>query len=122
VNEVIAIIRPDRWSATELSLQGLNLPPPTHHRVLGRGREQGLRYLSRQGAVPGTEVKYLPKRMVSWLVEEEQLTPLIGAIIEANRTGQMGDGKIFVLPVEVSTSISSDQHEIEELEPEPIAL
>jgi len=38
--------------------------------------------------------------MISWIVEETHVEPLVQAIIEANQTGQLGDGKIFVLPVE----------------------
>ena len=111
LKEVIAIIRPQRWSHTQLLVQQLHLPAATgaaqagipaftQARVLGRGRARGLRYLPRAGAANGTGVRYLPKRMISWIVEETHVEPLVQAIIEANQTGQLGDGKIFVLPVE----------------------
>ncbi len=114
MNEVIAIIRPDRWQATQSRLEGLGPPECTQHRVLGRGRERGLRYLSRQGAAEGTGVRFFPKRMLSWIVADSQVELLIEAIIDANRTGGLGDGKIFVLPVEGSIPISSDEGEVEE--------
>ena len=113
MKEVIAIIRPERWHQTSVRVQGLCLPAPqsgaarqaglsalTHHRVLGRGRERGLRYLPRQHAALGVGVRYLPKRLISWVVEETHVEPLVRAIIDVNRTGRVGDGKIFVLPVE----------------------
>lgn len=97
--EVVAVIRPQRWNETRRRVEQLQLQAFTQQRVLGRGRERGLRYLPRRGAVSETGVRYLPKRMVSWIVEETQVESLIQAILEVNRTGQLGDGKIFVLPV-----------------------
>lgn len=116
MNEVMAIIRPDRWRATQSRIEALGLPECIQHRVLGRGRERGLRYLSRQGAAAGTGVQFFPKRMLWWSVEESQVEPLIEAIIDVNRTGGLGDGKIFVLAVEESIPISPEEVEVEELE------
>ena len=119
LKEIVAIIRPQRWSHTKLLIQRLRLPAApdaaqaglqafTHTRVLGRGRERGLRYLPRKGAASGMGVRYLPKRMISWIVEEAQVEPLVQAIIEANQTGQLGDGKIFVLPIEQAVRIRTE--------------
>lgn len=108
LKEVVAIIRPQRWVQTKLRIQRLRLHAFTHTRVLGRGRERGLRYLPRKGAASGMGVRYLPKRMISWIVEEAHVEPLVRAIIEANQTGQLGDGKIFVLPVEQAVRIRTE--------------
>ena len=118
LKEVVAIIRPQRWSHTKLRVQRLRLQAFTHARVLGRGRERGLRYLPRRGAVSGMGVRYLPKRMISWIVEEAHVGPLVQAIIEANQTGQLGDGKIFVLPVEDAVRIRTNAHGVEALRAE----
>ena len=99
LKEVIAIIRPERWAHTKAELRRLRLPAFTQQRVLGRGRTRGLRYLPRQGASLQAGIQYLPKRMVSWIVEDTEVEPLVQAIIDANRTGHIGDGKIFVLPI-----------------------
>jgi len=113
LQEVVAIIRPQRWSQTKLRVQRLRLQAFTETRVLGRGRERGLRYLPRKGAAGGVGVRYLPKRMVSWIVEEAQVDPLVQAIIEVNQTGQLGDGKIFVLPLEEAVRIRTGERAIE---------
>ena len=63
-------------------------------------------------------VRYLPKRMISWIVEEAQVEPLVEAIIEANQTGQLGDGKIFVLPVEEAVRIRTNERGVEALRAE----
>lgn len=119
LKEVVAIIRPQRWSHTKLRVQRLRVQAFTHVRVLGRGRERGLRYLPRKGALSGMGVRYLPKRMISWVVEASQVEPLVQAIIEANRSGQLGDGKVFVLPVEEAVRLRTNEHGVEALRAEP---
>ena len=118
MKEVVAVIRPQRWNLTKLRVQRLRVQAFTQTRVLGRGRERGLRYLPRRGAAHGMGVRYLPKRMISWIVEEAHVEPLIQAIIEANQTGQLGDGKIFVLPVEEAVRIRTNEHGVEALRAE----
>jgi len=109
LKEVIAIIRPERWHHTKSRVQRLRLPAFTQQRVLGRGRERGLRYLPRQGASRQTSIQYLPKRMISWIVEDAQVEPLIQALIETNQTGQLGDGKIFVLPIDEAVRLRTGE-------------
>ena len=118
MKEVVAIIRPERWGQTKLRIQRLRLDAFTQQRVLGRGRERGLRYLPRRGAASGTGVRYLPKRMISWVVEDRQVEPLIHAILEVNRTKQLGDGKIFVLPIEQVVRIRTEDRGCDALRPE----
>ena len=118
LKEVVAIIRPQRWSHTKLLVQRLGVQAFTHIRVLGRGRERGLQYLPRKGAAHGMGVRYLPKRMISWIVEEAQVEPLLEAILEANRTGQLGDGKIFVLPVDNAVRVRTNERGVEALRAE----
>ena len=108
LKEVVAIIRPERWNQTKRRVQRLRLHAFIQQRVLGRGRERGLRYLPRRGAASGTGVRYLPKRMISWIVEARQVEQLVQAILEVNRTGQLGDGKIFVLPIEQAVRIRTE--------------
>lgn len=123
LKEVLAVIRPERYHQTKHRVQQLHVQAFTQQRVLGRGRERGLRYLPRQGAASGTGVRYLPKRMISWIVEASQVEPLIEALIEINRTGQVGDGKIFVLPIEEAVRIRTGERGVEAVQTQqPVAL
>jgi nitrogen regulatory protein PII 2 len=117
LKEVIAIIRPERWIKTKQKLETLGFFAYTQNRVSGRGRQGGLRFLARRGAASGTGFRYLPKRMISWIVPEAQVEMLVQAIMDTNRTGQIGDGKIFVLPLDGIIEIPSDVSRIEALEP-----
>ncbi len=113
--EVIAIIRPARWTATKARVQRMRVFAFTQHRVLGRGSEGGLyqRQAAQEAAVP-----YLPKRLVSWIVEAPLVEPLVQAIIAENHTGQPGDGKIFVLPVEEAVRLRTGERGMDALKPE----
>ncbi len=113
LKEVIAIIRPERWLKTRLKVESLGITAFTHHRVVGRGRQRGLQFLARRGAASGTGFRYLPKRMASWIVPESQVDGLVQAIMEANRTGQIGDGKIFVLPLDGAMQIRAGEPNVE---------
>ena len=100
MKQVIAIIRAEKWSATRAVIDELGIEAVTHHRVLGRGRQRGLRYLRRATESGEGDMPYLPKRMLVCLVPDQTVTELISAIIKLNQTGNVGDGKIFVCPLE----------------------
>ena len=60
--------------------------------------------------------------MISWIVAESQVETLVQAIMEANRTGQIGDGKIFVLPLDGVMQIRTDASGIGAQQAEETAL
>ena len=100
MKEVIAIIRPEKWQATQEAVAALGAEHFSRQRVLGRGRQRGLRYLRPTvGDQPG-EMQFLPKRMAAWLVADQMVEPLVAALIRTNRTGSYGDGKVFVCPID----------------------
>ncbi len=99
IKEVIAIIRPEKLHRTVEALFSAGVVESLiQKRVLGRGRQAGLRYLSRTRE-PGT-MRFLPKQMLWFSVQDWQLELAIKTIISVNRTGVIGDGKIFVCPCE----------------------
>ena len=116
LKEVIAVIRPERWIKTKSKVETLGIMAFTHHRVAGRGRQRGLQFLARRGAATGLGFRYLPKRMVSWIVPESQVESLVQTIMEVNRTGQIGDGKIFVVPLDRAMQIRMDVSSVEALQ------
>src|SRR5262249_36851279 len=109
MKEVVAIIRPESWAKTKSRVEQLGIHALVQHRVVGRGRQRGLHFLARRGAKSGTGFRYLPKRMATWIVPASQVGPLVEAIMEANWTGQIGDGKIFVMPLDGVVRIGSDE-------------
>jgi nitrogen regulatory protein PII len=94
LKEITALIRPEKWPQTYAALIAAGVEDVTQHRVLGRGKQRGLRYLRRTNGEG--DMAYLPKRMVVCVVPDPMLTSVIEAIFMANRTGNVGDGKVFV--------------------------
>jgi len=99
MKEVIAVVRPERCRPTVEALAALGVTEADHQRVLGRGRQRGLRYLRRSAGGAGGDMLFLPKRLIRCAVEDRLVDAVVAAVIGANQTGNVGDGKVFVRPL-----------------------
>ena len=107
MKEIITIIRPKKVSVTKEALVNLGLPSMTAIPVLGRGKQKGIEsevnIEYRAGILDQNKsggMKYIPKRYLSIVVNDEEVDKVIKTILEVNQTGQIGDGKVFICPVE----------------------
>jgi nitrogen regulatory protein PII 2 len=116
MKEIIAIIRPKQVAKTKDALVALGFPSLTAEPVLGRGKQHGILgelnveiRLDRleQGASGG--MKYIPKRQLSVIVDDADVSDIVNAIIAVNQTSQIGDGRIFVLPVEEALRVRTGE-------------
>jgi nitrogen regulatory protein PII 2 len=105
LKEIVAIIRPNKINATKKALDVLGFPGMTACKVVGRGKQKGI--LGEVAFTVSPELqnqeggmKYVPKRMLSLVVDDQDVSLVVAAIIKINRTGQIGDGRIFICPVE----------------------
>jgi len=103
---VAAIIKPFilddvRSALSEIGVQGL-----TVYEVKGFGRQKGHTELYR-----GAEyvVDYIPKVKIEIAIDDDQLDQVVDAIIESARTGKIGDGKIFVTPLENAIRVRTSE-------------
>ena len=71
----------------------------SHLRVMGRGKQRGLRYMRPVNGSDDGVMQFLPKRMLSWLVPDEMTGGLVRSLIAVNKSENFGDGKVFVCPV-----------------------
>ena len=97
MNKVEAIIRPERLEAVKDELAragfvGLNIVS-----VTGRGVQKGIVHAGRGGQE--YRVDMLPKAKIELVVKESDTDKVVDIVIQAARTGDIGDGKIFVIPV-----------------------
>jgi nitrogen regulatory protein P-II 1 len=92
-----AIVRPTKVDVVKAALVNLNIVGMTISDVRGFGRQKGQVERYR-----GTEIKveFLPKVKIEVVVNDDKLAAALEAIQQAARTGEIGDGKIFVMPVE----------------------
>lgn len=109
MKEIIAVIRPGRAKLTKQKLAEKGFVAYTEERVLGRGKQKGLQYGEGPGSDGGGGISFLPKRMLTLFVGAGDLESVLGVLIEANKTGEMGDGKIFVAPVADVVRIRTDE-------------
>lgn len=107
MKEVVAIIRMNMMNRTKVALAEAGITSLTARKVVGRGKGK-VDYLLLKGAQEGVDEainqlgpgpKLIPKRMLTVVVPDELVDTIVQTIIETNRTGSPGDGKIFVLPV-----------------------
>jgi nitrogen regulatory protein P-II 1 len=97
VKKIEAIIKPFKLDDVREALSEIGIAGMTATEVRGFGRQKGHTELYR-----GAEyvVDFLPKIKIEVVVDADQAERCVEAIISAARTGKIGDGKIFVMPVE----------------------
>lgn len=97
MKKIEAIIKPFKLDDVKDALNTIGIKGMTISEVKGYGRQKGHTEIYR-----GAEyvVDFLPKIKMEIIVEADQVDKVIDTIVDAARTGKIGDGKIFVLPVE----------------------
>lgn len=125
MKEICAIIRRDKLFETKKALDVAGYPSLSIQSVEGRGKQRGdvacsLADMDQDGAAcnslhvklkptPSTYAlehtlpkvaQFVPKRMITAMVPDDALDAVVSAIVEVNRSGQPGDGKVFVCPVD----------------------
>lgn len=110
MKEIIAILRPTRAKATKQKLAEKGFIAYTEERVSGRGKQKGLQYgaANVSGETDGG-ISFLPKRMLTLFVNDEDVENAVAVLLEANKTGEIGDGKIFIVPAEDVVRIRTDE-------------
>jgi nitrogen regulatory protein P-II 1 len=106
VKKVEAIIKPFKLDEVKEALQEVGIQGLSVLEAKGFGRQKGHTELYR-----GAEyvVDFLPKVKIEVVVADDQLDAVIEAIISAAKTGKIGDGKIFVSPVEQAIRIRTSE-------------
>jgi nitrogen regulatory protein PII 2 len=119
MKQVLAIIRINMMGPTKKALVEAGFSAFTVRKVLGRGKgsvdirvihgaEQGrpeaIAHLKDDGPM------LMPKRLVNIAVTDEDTPKLIETLVAANKTGNPGDGKIFVLPIEDAVRIRTGEN------------
>jgi nitrogen regulatory protein P-II 1 len=94
---VTAVIKPHKWEDVRAALETIGVTGMTVSEVSGYGRQKGHTEVYR-GAED--DLALVPKIRVEIVVDEQDVDAVTGAIVNAAQTGQIGDGKVWVSPVE----------------------
>ena len=110
MKEIMTVIRRHQVPATKKAFEEAGFPALTIQSVEGRGKQGGIggwaaeidpelnSMLSKEMG-DDTKFNWIPKRMLTIVVQDDQVNEVVDVIIKANQTGHMGDGKIFVMPL-----------------------
>ena len=109
---VVAIIQPHRLDGVRQALTEIGINGMTVTEVRGYGRQKGHTEIYR-----GAEyaVNFLPKVRIEVAVASEQIEQVVDAVASAAKTGQIGDGKIFVTPIEQAVRIRTGETDVDAL-------
>ena len=105
---VKAIIKPERFEFVKKALEDKGFIGMTISEVKGRGEQKGIALQYRGGLMT---VDLLPKIQLEIVIRDADVDNIVTTITEAARTGKIGDGKIFVIPVERSIRIRTGEME-----------
>jgi len=103
---IISVIKPFKLEEVKDALSAIGIEGMTVTEVKGFGRQKGHTEIYR-----GSEytVDFLPKVKIEIVVTDDLVTKAIEAIVKAAKTGKIGDGKVFVLPIEEAVRIRTDE-------------
>ena len=103
-----SIVRPDKVEAVKNALADVGVSGMTVTEVRGHGQQKGHTAVYRGREY---QVSLLPKMRVDCVVPDHLVQSAIQAVIESARTGQIGDGRVFVTPVLESYKIRTGERE-----------
>jgi nitrogen regulatory protein P-II 1 len=107
VKKIEAIIRPEKLNDVKSALDDIGIHGMNFIQVTGRGAQRGIVHQGRGGET--VTVDMLPKVKVEVVVDDMAVDRAIDAIVTAARTGNIGDGKIFVIPVEEAIRVRTGE-------------
>ena len=118
MKKIEAIIKEERLDAVKKALEAKGILGMTVSEVVGRGRQKGLSLQWRAGEY---RIDLLHKMKLEIVVDDADCDMVISTVTEAARTGSIGDGMIFVLPVEHAIRIRTGEKDETALYHEPTA-
>lgn len=106
MKKIEAIIKPFKLEDVKEALAGLGVEGMTVSEVKGFGRQKGHTEIYR-----GSEytVDFLPKLKIEVVIADANASAAVEAIVRAAKTGKIGDGKVFVSPVENAVRIRTEE-------------
>ncbi len=106
MKKIEAIIKPFRLEDVKDAISSLGVEGMTVSEVKGFGRQKGHTEIYR-----GSEytVDFLPKIKIEVVLAEAQVQAVVEAIVKAAKTGKIGDGKVFVSPIENAIRIRTEE-------------
>lgn len=94
---VTAVVKPHKWEDVRSALESVGITGMTVSEVSGYGRQKGHTEVYRGAEY---DIALVPKVRIEIVVDEHDVDEVVTAIVETAATGKIGDGKVWVMPVE----------------------
>lgn len=106
MKKIEAVIKPFKLETVKEALAEAGIEGMTVTEVKGFGRQKGHTEIYR-----GSEytVDFLPKVKIELVLSDEQTTKAVDLIVKSAKTGKIGDGKVFIVPIEYATRIRTGE-------------
>jgi nitrogen regulatory protein PII len=105
---IMAVIRPEKLSSVKSALEEVGVHGMTAYEVQGRGEQKGVEFTHRAGKY---RVDMLPKIKLEIACKDGMVEVVIETICRSARTGEVGDGKIFVLPIAKAIKVRTGEED-----------
>lgn len=109
---VTAVIKPHKWEEVRESLETFGVTGMTVSEVSGYGRQKGHTEVYRGAEY---DIALVPKIRIEIVVEDADADDIVGIIAKTAQTGRIGDGKIWVVPVESAVRVRTGERDEEAL-------
>jgi nitrogen regulatory protein P-II 1 len=94
---VTAVIKPHKWEDVRVALETIGVTGMTVAEVSGYGRQKGHTEVYRGAEY---DIALVPKIRIEIALDDEDVEPVVSAVVSAAQTGRIGDGKVWVSPLE----------------------
>jgi nitrogen regulatory protein P-II 1 len=94
---VTAVVKPHRWESVRSALEAVGVTGMTVSEVSGYGRQKGHTEVYRGAEY---DIALVPKIRIEIVVDDPEVDEVVTAIVQTARTGKIGDGKVWVIPVD----------------------
>ena len=112
MKKIEAVIQPFKLDDIREALKGIGIDGMTIYDVRGHGRQKGHKEVYRGQEY---EVDLLPKVKIEAIVPDDRVQETVSALVESARTGQIGDGKVFISDIAQAVRIRNNERDDEAL-------
>lgn len=105
---VTAVVKPHMWEEVRVALEALGVAGMTVSEVNGSGRQKGHTEVYRGAEY---DVTLVPKVRLEVLVDDEDADDVVRTVVSAARTGRIGDGKVWVTPVDTVVRVRTGERD-----------
>src|SRR3954447_23639288 len=106
---VTAVVKPHKWEDVRVALEAAGVTGMTVSEVSGYGRQKGHTEVYRGAEY---DIALVPKVRIEIVVDDPEVDDVVASIVQAARTGKIGDGKVWIQPVEAVVRVrTGDQDE-----------